>query len=908
MNGSGKKTGQLFDCQDEIIFQHLKDNQYYLRERVLRRFAYFWLIFDQLPFSQGWGKSVLPWMTNIWKNTGIVPPDHMVDEGGFETTILNFEILFHILGKNSFEHIYLRSIMDFFQKRNSPDGAFGPLVGSREGVSVQVFLRHTALATWFIGHTLLQNKIAAPFFEPMFINGVKSLFAPDKDLLSETFRREGNPVLCYMVCWHIVKMLKTQVITNRSHKKIVNECLDKWLSVEKTFQQTVLEVKYQPKPESLLKQDINIYPRTVPYSGFARMEYYSFLTSAQFLHKDMPINIIDRFRMCIIDQFKDYLGIDDFNNLDDLNNSELLRRRYCKDPLRIKIRGLFPYKTVLKNDIPSPDLGCTALMVRLLRNPELVRILWGNEVPKYVYRVRSYLREDLVDQFDSYLTTPQLYALTNAGMLANFIVGDDVEWLHSILRPVFNMQVGVKTVLSDNSIPQVLSEKLIDDVMNSSIVNVDEKVQVATFSLVRLLLDYLRPGLYLKDSLTEIGHRSISKMSLDVYSNKKFAEKFAATWKDYPNRSEIVDPFLKMLKTKRDACSDDNALSILDVGSGIGQYASDFIKEGYRVHLVDGSRTLLDYATGHILKTNGISGMIDENEMDLLDSSARMAFINKNKHTFAAIWCSGTLAHIPESAWVDILKWFYDLLDEKGIIFTNIMIGNPRVFAFDGRFFTYIHTPNAFISKLSGCGFNLSMTTNTFLAHNTYNEPGLLTHWVNFYANKSIIENDEFRTSSRLTALAYQRAVKYFAKVHPENPVRQKAIRDTLQSIKQYITTTETPVILDAGCGLGDHVRAMAREEWKVYGIDISNEMIEYCDKMNKEAGLDQFIQLFVADMEDLPNVFTKDMFDAIISVTVFQHLIDSKAVKVLDSFYRVLKPGGVLRIDVQVGRERGWL
>ena len=97
--------------------------------------------------------------------------------------------------------------------------------------------------------------------------------------------------------------------------------------------------------------------------------------------------------------------------------------------------------------------------------------------------------------------------------------------------------------------------------------------------------------------------------------------------------------------------------------------------------------------------------------------------------------------------------------------------------------------------------------------------------------------------------------------------------------------------VLDAGCGTGGTLVALYGRfpSAKIIGIDFSREAISYAKQ--KAAS-----QVAFGNVVDLP--FPDSTFDAVISLDVICH--ESVAEKrALGEFFRVVKPGGVVVIDL---------
>jgi len=100
-------------------------------------------------------------------------------------------------------------------------------------------------------------------------------------------------------------------------------------------------------------------------------------------------------------------------------------------------------------------------------------------------------------------------------------------------------------------------------------------------------------------------------------------------------------------------------------------------------------------------------------------------------------------------------------------------------------------------------------------------------------------------------------------------------------------------IALDIGCGTGFLMRIAKKYFSKVYGIDITEKMLEKIPKSKKLIPI-------LADSEKIP--FKNNFFDACFSYSFLHHLYDLEPT--LKEIYRVLKPGGIYFNDQDFNKE----
>lgn len=95
--------------------------------------------------------------------------------------------------------------------------------------------------------------------------------------------------------------------------------------------------------------------------------------------------------------------------------------------------------------------------------------------------------------------------------------------------------------------------------------------------------------------------------------------------------------------------------------------------------------------------------------------------------------------------------------------------------------------------------------------------------------------------------------------------------------------------VLEVGCGTGASTRYIAeRFGARVVAVDISPDMVGWARDRVARAGLDERVELRVADAHELP--FDKDSFDAVVCESVTAFLDKPRALR---EFVRVARPDG---------------
>ena len=101
---------------------------------------------------------------------------------------------------------------------------------------------------------------------------------------------------------------------------------------------------------------------------------------------------------------------------------------------------------------------------------------------------------------------------------------------------------------------------------------------------------------------------------------------------------------------------------------------------------------------------------------------------------------------------------------------------------------------------------------------------------------------------------------------------------------------------LEIGCGPGRLMRPMSRHFGEIHGVDVSDEMIRLAAERLRDTPNAHPHHGSGADLE----LFPDNRFDFVYSYAVFQHIPSREVVfRYLEEAWRVLKPGGVLRCQL---------
>lgn len=139
-------------------------------------------------------------------------------------------------------------------------------------------------------------------------------------------------------------------------------------------------------------------------------------------------------------------------------------------------------------------------------------------------------------------------------------------------------------------------------------------------------------------------------------------------------------------------------------------------------------------------------------------------------------------------------------------------------------------------------------------------------------------------------ALIYNEIAPYYDIFYTKNT------EEIIQIIKKFCKGKKR--ILDLGCGNGRISIPLAKHGFNVFGLDISNKMIEEAKKRAKKVNLK--IKFKVGNMRDIP--FRDMFFDVVICLqsTIMNLLSKDEQIKTVNEIKRVLRDDGLLILETE--------
>ena len=130
-----------------------------------------------------------------------------------------------------------------------------------------------------------------------------------------------------------------------------------------------------------------------------------------------------------------------------------------------------------------------------------------------------------------------------------------------------------------------------------------------------------------------------------------------------------------------------------------------------------------------------------------------------------------------------------------------------------------------------------------------------------------------------------------YDKVYKENSEIQKEVAGSIIESVLFFRQNKIKKILDLGCGTGRNTSYLKNGGFDVLGCDVSSEALNIAKKNVAGVFFEQ------CPMSSLS--FPDDLFDGVVCNHVLQHGMINDIKKAVDEIYRVLRPNGVILLEV---------
>src|SRR5713226_9255383 len=142
----------------------------------------------------------------------------------------------------------------------------------------------------------------------------------------------------------------------------------------------------------------------------------------------------------------------------------------------------------------------------------------------------------------------------------------------------------------------------------------------------------------------------------------------------------------------------------------------------------------------------------------------------------------------------------------------------------------------------------------------------------------------------------------YMASVDDEKQFNDSNLAELLEKFAQLLRKQlkQRARVLAISCGAGWEANFLTARGFDIVGIDTSTEML---GRAGKRVPSGKFSHMSMQNLYFPP----KETFDAIWSTRTLIHVPQALVVDLLASWKRVLKPGGILCLGVNIGERNGW-
>ncbi|MEZ4671162.1 MAG: class I SAM-dependent methyltransferase [Anaerolineae bacterium] len=127
-------------------------------------------------------------------------------------------------------------------------------------------------------------------------------------------------------------------------------------------------------------------------------------------------------------------------------------------------------------------------------------------------------------------------------------------------------------------------------------------------------------------------------------------------------------------------------------------------------------------------------------------------------------------------------------------------------------------------------------------------------------------------------------------------PPRCRPLAAPNDSVVEWVLTIpDGGLVLDVGCGIGQHCVYLGERGFRVAGMDISPTAIKISQEVCSERQI--VFDGRVGDMTSLP--WADMTFDAALSISTMNHHLRADILRSMNEVRRVLKPGGLFLVDI---------
>lgn len=157
---------------------------------------------------------------------------------------------------------------------------------------------------------------------------------------------------------------------------------------------------------------------------------------------------------------------------------------------------------------------------------------------------------------------------------------------------------------------------------------------------------------------------------------------------------------------------------------------------------------------------------------------------------------------------------------------------------------------------------------------------------------KSDLTEDEIK-ETQATYLKHAQNYAHFVERVPDAPTRIQA-KTIFPFLNQYESLGLTKPILFVGAGTGRDMETSEKLGFDVVGIDTSVEMIALARSYGVKS---PYLNM---DMREIG--LTENSFHGIFCESAISHIKKAEVVPVLEHFFQLLSPGGILMLGIRVG------